>query len=84
MFAAVISMLSGLYVSLYGLGTQNASTVLAGLIIIGTVFVSWWFWIMLIIRSMISNADRTIADIKADLQEVKSLIQQNYISSGQR
>jgi len=87
MFAAIILMLSGFGVSVYGLGVQSYSTALAGVITIGTVCVSWWFWVMFVIRSMIANADRTIsnvADIKADIREVKSLIEQNFISDRQR
>jgi len=86
MFAAIILMLSGFGVSVYGLGIQSYNTALAGMITIGTVCVSWWFWVMFVIRSMIANADRTIAnvaDIKADIREVKSLIEQNFISDRQ-
>jgi hypothetical protein len=87
MFAAIILMLSGFGVSVYGLGIQSYNTALAGVITIGTVCVSWWFWVMFVIRSMIANADRTIAnvaDIKADIREVRSLIEQNFISDRQR
>jgi uncharacterized protein YybS (DUF2232 family) len=87
MFAAVILMLSGFAVSLYGLGAENYSTALVGLITVGTVCVSWWFWVMFVIRSMIANADRTIAnvaDIKAGIREVRSLIEQDIISNRQR
>jgi hypothetical protein len=87
MFAAIILMLSGFGVSVYGLGVQSYNTALAGVITIGTVCVSWWFWVMFVIRSMIANADRTIAnvaDIKADIREVRSLIEQNFISNRQR
>jgi hypothetical protein len=87
MFAAVILMLSGFCVSLYGLGAENYSTALVGLVTVGTVCVSWWFWVMFVIRSMIANSDRTIAnvaDIKADIREVRSLIEQNFISDSQR
>jgi hypothetical protein len=87
MFAAIILMLSGFGVSVYGLGVQSYNTALAGVITIGTVCVSWWFWVMFIIRSMITNADRTIAnvaDIKADIREVRSLIEQDIISNRQR
>jgi hypothetical protein len=80
-------MLSGFGISIYGLGVQSYETALAGVITIGTVCVSWWFWVMFIIRSMITNADRTIAnvaDIRKDIREVRSLIEQNFISDHQR
>jgi hypothetical protein len=84
MFAAIIFMLSGFGISVYGLGVQSYETALAGVITIGTVCVSWWFWVMFIIRSMMANADRTIAnvaDIKADIREVRSLIEKDIISN---
>lgn len=87
MFAAVIFMLCGLGISVYGLEIESKSTALAGLIAIGTVCVSWWFWVMFVIRSMIANADRTIANvesIRTDIKEVKSLIEQNFIFDRQR
>lgn len=87
MFAAIILMLSGFGISVYGLGIQSYNTALAGLITIGTVCVSWWFWVMFIIKSMIANADRTIAnvaDIRQDIKEVRLMIEQNIISDRQR
>jgi hypothetical protein len=87
MFAAIVLMLSGFGISVYGLGIQSYNTALAGLITIGTVCISWWFWVMFIIRSMIANADRTIANvavIRQDIREVRSLIEQNIISDLQR
>jgi hypothetical protein len=87
MFAAVIFMLCGLGVSVYGLETEDKATALAGLVAIGTVCVSWWFWVMFVIRAMIANADRTISNvenIRTDIREVKSLIEQDIISARQR
>jgi hypothetical protein len=87
MFAAIILMLSGFGISVYGLGVQSYDTALAGVITIGTVCVSWWFWVMFVIRSMIANTDRTIAnvaDIRKDIREVRSLIEQDIISYRQR
>jgi hypothetical protein len=87
MFAASGLMLSGFCVSLYGLGAENYSTALVGLIMVGTICVSWLSWVMFVIRSMILNADRTVAnllDIKAVIREVRSLIEQDIISNRQR
>ena len=81
MFAAIIFMLCGFGVGVYGLVTESSYTAMAGLVVIGTVCVIWWFWVMFIIRSMIANADRTIenvASIRADLKEIKSLVEQDF------
>lgn len=79
MFVAISMMLSGLAISVYGLGVDDHSTVFMGLATIGAVCVSWWFWVMFIIRSMIDNTERTLSNIESirhDLSTVKTLIKQ--------
>lgn len=42
-----------------------------------TVCISWWFWVMFIIRSMMQMTDRTlkgVADIRDDLGQLKELL----------
>ena len=85
MFVAISMMLSGLAISVYGLGVDNHRTVFVGLTAIGVVCVSWWFWVMFIIRSMIANTERTLTNIESirhDLNIVKTLItQERYLAS---
>ena len=79
MFVAVTMMISGFAVSAYGLAVDNHQTVLAGLVAITAVCVSWWFWVMFVIRSMIDNTERTLVNIEAvrqDLTMVKTLIKE--------
>ena len=80
MFIAVVLMMSGLAISIYGLGVDNHRTVIAGLLTISTVCISWWFWVMFIIRSMIDSTERTLSNIESirlDLDTVKTLIKQD-------
>ncbi len=78
MFVAVVSMLLGLGVSLLGLDKDQNNLVLIGLGIIAVVCVSWWFWVMFVIKTMISANDKTtigLLDIKTKLGELKALVQ---------
>ncbi len=78
MFVAVLSMLLGLGVSLLGLDKDQNNLVLIGLGIIAVVCVSWWLWVMFVIKTMISANDKTtigLLDIKTKLGELKALVQ---------
>ena len=79
MFVAVIGMLLGLAVSMWGIGHDNAEAAWIGLITIGAVCVSWWFWVMFVIRTMIECSNKTqqgLGDIKQGIKEVKSLVRE--------
>ena len=83
MFLALALMAVGGGVSLWGIQQHLDSIALTGLAIIGTVCVSWWFWVMFIIRTMMSLNDRTVGrllDIQDDLGTVKILLKE-YDSS---
>jgi 4-amino-4-deoxy-L-arabinose transferase-like glycosyltransferase len=78
MFVAVIGMLLGLAVSIWGIGHENIKAAWIGLVLIVAVCVSWWFWVMLIIRTMIDCSEKTqqgLGEIKYDLREVRHMIQ---------
>ncbi len=78
MFAAVILMLTGFCVSLLGLDQDQHNLVIVGLGIIAVVCVSWWFWVMFVIKTMIKGTDKTTSglhDIKTKLGELKALVQ---------
>ena len=77
MFVAVIGMLLGLAVSMWGIGHDNAKAIWIGLITIVAVCVSWWFWVMFIIRTMIECTEKTqrgLGEIKYDLREVRGMV----------
>ena len=79
MFITVIFMLFGLGLSLWAVSFENYGAAFAGLIIIAVVCVSWWFWVMYVIKTMINHTDRTlhgIKDIRLDLQQVKALLEE--------
>ena len=83
MFLALSLMAIGGGVSLWGIQHHLQSIAVTGLIIIGTVCISWWFWVMFIIRTMMSLNDRTVRsliDIQEDLGTVKVLLKE-YDSS---
>ncbi len=78
MFVAIVAMLAGLSVSLLGLDRDQHNLVLIGLGIIAAVCVSWWLWVMFVIKTMSTATDKTtdkLHDIKTKLGELKSLVQ---------
>lgn len=78
MFVAIITMLSGLCISLLGVGQNQQDLVLIGLGIIAAVCVSWWFWVMFVIKTMLTINDKTtngIQDIKIKIGEIRNLVQ---------
>lgn len=78
MFVAIVAMLAGLSVSLLGLDRDQHNLVLIGLGIIAAVCVSWWFWVMFVIKTMLTATDKTtngLQDIKTKLGELRALLQ---------
>ena len=83
MFLALSLMMLGAGVSLWGIHEHLQSLAVTGIAIIGTVCVSWWFWVMFIIRTMMALNERTVGslmDIQEDLSTVKVLLKE-YDSS---
>jgi quinol-cytochrome oxidoreductase complex cytochrome b subunit len=79
MFLALTLMAIGGGISLWGIQHHLQSIAVTGLAIIGTVCVSWWFWVMFIIRTMMSLNERTVkslVDIQSDLGTVKVLLKE--------
>jgi hypothetical protein len=77
MFVAVIGMLLGLAVSMWGIGHDNAKAAWIGIITIGAVCVSWWFWVMFVIRTMMECTTKTqqgLGEIKYDIREVRNMV----------
>ena len=77
MFVAVIGMLLGLAVSIWGIGHENIKAAWIGLVLIAAVCVSWWFWVMFVIRTMLECTAKTqqgLGEIKYDLREVRTMI----------
>ena len=77
MFVAIVGMLLGLAVSIWGIGQNDIKATWIGLVVIMAVCVSWWFWVMFIIRTMIECSERTqqgLHEIKSGLGDVRSLV----------
>ena len=86
MFVAIVGMLLGLALSIWGIGQGNIQAAWVGLISIGAVCVSWWFWVMFIIRTMINCTERTqqgLGEIKYDIREVRIMVR-NLDSNSER
>ena len=79
MFVAVIGMLLGLTISIWGIGQNNTQAAWIGLITIGAVCISWWFWVMFVIRTMVECTEKTsssLTEIKLGIQEVRGLVRE--------
>jgi hypothetical protein len=77
MFVAVVAILAGLVMAAWGLGYGNIKATWIGLVIIVSVCISWWFWVMFIIRTMIDCTEKTqqgLGEIKYDIREVRTMI----------
>ena len=77
MFVAIVGMLLGLAVSVWGIEHDDIKAAWLGLVMIVAVCVSWWFWVMFIIRTMIECSERTqagLGDIKTGIREVRIMV----------
>lgn len=86
MFLAALLVIIGSGMSLWAVLFQNQTLALAGIIVVITVCVSWWFWVMFIIKTMLSLNNSTlenVKDIQAGISAVKQLLQ-DYEKTRQR
>lgn len=70
-------MFIGFAVSFVAIELHKENLIYLGLLIIGSVCVSWWFWVMFIIRSMIKHGATTLENmdsIKSEIKEIKKLL----------
>lgn len=77
MIGAVLFMLAGFALSLWALNTGYTQMVYIGLFIISVVCVSWWFWVMIVIKTIMTTSDKTtdgMTHIKNELGAIKSII----------
>ena len=77
MIGAVLFMIAGFALSLWAIDTGYTDLIYIGLFIIATVCVSWWVWVMIVIRTLLTNTTKTTKNlhgIKEDLGKVKSII----------
>ena len=77
MIGAVLFMIAGFALSLWAIDTGYTDLIYIGLFIIATVCVSWWLWVMIVIKTLLTNTTKTTKNlngIKEDLGKVKSII----------
>lgn len=89
MFGATLVMMLGFALSIWSFNEHNIIGMYTGLIVIGTVCVSWWFWVMFIIRTMITQTEKTcknLTEVKSGITEVKGLVKEyvEFTNSGNR
>jgi hypothetical protein len=73
---SVSAMIIGFVVSMWGMGIDNDNLIVIGLLTVMAVCVSWWCWVMYVIRTMIRYNDRTaesIDEIRNYLHDLKLL-----------
>jgi hypothetical protein len=65
-------MVFGFILSLWGMGVNNDNLISIGLITVMVVCVSWWSWVMYVIKTMIRYNEKTAGSIS----EIKDILQQ--------
>lgn len=79
MFGAGLTLILGFVVAVWSVNEHNVLGIYLGLVTIGGVCVSWWFWVMFIIRTMITQNDKTCAElnqVKSGITQVKQLVRE--------
>ena len=77
MFLALIVMFAGLGISIWGISTDHNLTIWLGISAIAVCCVSWWCWVMFVIKTMIECTDKTtrgLGEIKYDLREIRGIV----------
>ena len=77
MIGAVLFMIAGFILSLWALDTGYTQLVYIGLMIIATVCVSWWFWVMIVIKTIMTTSDKTtdgMEHIKNELGIIRTIV----------
>ena len=80
MMAGTTSVMTlGFILAVWSFNAHHALGMYTGLVMIGGVCVSWWFWVMFIIRTMMEQTDRTcknLSEVRSGLVEVKGLVRE--------
>lgn len=80
MMAATLSVMGfGFLMAIVSFEYHLAWGMYTGLFLIAGVCVSWWFWVMFIIRSMFTQSERTrtqIAEVRNGLYEIRQLVKE--------
>lgn len=79
MFGAGLTLILGFVIAIWSVNEHNVMGIYLGLVTIAGVCVSWWFWVMFIIRTMIKQNDKTCSElgqVKIGISQVKQLIRE--------
>jgi hypothetical protein len=85
MIAASMMMSGGLALSLWAISHQNNLLAIIGITLIGVIAISWWFWIMYVVKTLINfytTTDSGLVEIKYGLRDIRNLMQ-DYESARQ-
>jgi hypothetical protein len=79
MFGASLVLVLGFVLSVWSYHEHHTIGMYLGLITIGGVCVSWWFWVMFIIRAMLGQTEKTcsqLKEVRLGITEVKHLVKE--------
>lgn len=77
MFTSMIVMVAGFILSLFGIHINNHAFSYLGIGMMTVTSVTWWFWVMFIIKDMFERVERTgdrIVEVKQELGVIRALI----------
>ena len=77
MFTSMIVMVAGFILSLFGIHINNHAFSYLGIGMMTVTSVTWWFWVMFIIKDMFERVERTgdkLVEVKQELGVIRALI----------
>jgi hypothetical protein len=86
MILAIVLMMTGLGLSLWAVAHEDNFLAICGIVLIATVCISWWFWVMFVIKTLIdfyTKTDSGLVELRFGLKDIRYLIQE-YESLRQR
>jgi len=76
---SILSMIAGFVLACYGVKADNDLLAYIGLVSIIVTCITWWAWVMLVIRSMWIRTESALSlvdEIKQGIKEVRQLIRE--------
>jgi len=78
-------MILGFFLSVWSINENHRLGTYTGLIVIGSICISWWCWVMFIIRNMIEHTDKTcknLSEVKDKVREIRGLVKEYAEKTG--
>jgi hypothetical protein len=79
MVLSVVTMITGFVAALYGIHYQDYDVIYLGMVVIGVTCVSWWVWVMSVIKAMWDFTQGTVnkvQEIRTSVKEVRRLFEE--------